>query len=100
EVLTRNDPGLAAANKFFRKVSETRVDPAYKSVIGRMAGKGAFDDTEAKSRIYGLLNKGTNPKAEVSEIKQLGRAMNKQDPAMFRDVFKSWLADTLEKTLS
>lgn len=89
------------ANDAYKNFTEGVIDPVKKSVIGRIAGRGALPDQEAaQARVFSVLDKGTLPKSQTSEIRTLGYALNRQDPTLFRDYFKTWFAQQVDKAFA
>lgn len=87
-------PKLKAANDAYSAVMRNAVEPAKKSVVGRVAGLGgASADREAvQGRVFGILDAGTVPGAKRSEILTLEKALRKADPTVFQDTVKTWLS--------
>lgn len=65
-----------------------------KSAAGRLIGKGARDDSEAANKLYRIFDAGTDPKANVSEIRQIGRMASKtpQGKQDFQNAYVGYLS--------
>lgn len=102
DILELEVPQLTKANQAYEAVMSGVVDPAKKSVVGRVAGRtGSNAALEApQARLFSVFEKGTVPGASSSEILTLEKAMRTAgQPEVFQDTAKSWLAGKVSKAL-
>lgn len=92
-------PEVAAAEAKFKQITEATVNPLKQGPVGTLTQPGGYspDTGAAMSRFEGLMNKGRDPNAKLSDISGAARALGKQDPAAFEDSFKSWVSSKLRK---
>jgi hypothetical protein len=101
-ILADHAPSLSKAKAAYRNVMESEYEPMKSGVVGYIAQpRGAQADTQATtSRIFSVLDKGTDPRASMSEIKQLGSEMKKAgQPEVFDDAVKTWFSRGIDKAL-
>lgn len=94
-------PALASAEGEFQRISRDVVDPLKQGPIGQLAQpRGYSPDTQAMvSKFDGLLNKGTDPTAKVSDIRTAAKELSAKDPEVFADAFKGWLSRKVQSTI-
>lgn len=100
-VIDQYAPKLSQANAAYSQVMSDVVAPMKQSVVGRVAGRLGYDtEREAvRSRVFGVLDKGTTPGASTSEILALEKALRSQPngaPA-FQDAVKTWMSNKISE---
>lgn len=90
-------PEVAKAERTFRSITESRINPLTAGPVGQVSGRGFDAGTKATmSNLDVFLEKGTREGAKVSEIATLGKELAKSNPAAFESSFKSWVAGKVE----
>lgn len=94
QVLQDASPEIRAAEAKFGQISRDVVDPLKQGPIGQLAQPRGYDPaTQAMvSKFEGLMNRGSDPTAQVSSIRTAARELNAKDPEVFADAFKGWLS--------
>jgi hypothetical protein len=92
------DPNFSAGNALYKHLTDTKVNPLKKSVVGTVAGVNESSDTrEAANKLLGILAKGTNPKAVNSDIlKYAVETTDKTDPFAFANAVKTHISNAVE----
>lgn len=102
EELGKTFKPIRDANAAYKAFTEEVIDPLKKGPVGGIATpKGAQPDrAAATAKLTALFDKGTDPQANVSEIRVLGRELAKQDPGAFRDALKAYVSSRVQGALS
>lgn len=87
-------PEVAKAEGVFKSITENSINPLKQGPIGALSQPRGYDPaTQAMvSKFDGLLNKGSDVNAKVSDIATAGKELAKVDPTAFEDAFKGWLS--------
>lgn len=94
-------PAVAKAAGEFKRITDETVNPLKQGPIGLLnQAHGADPATAAMvSKFDGLMNKGTDPTAKVSDIATAVKELGKKDPAAFEDAFKGWVSRKVQGAL-
>lgn len=86
-----------AANNAYKVFTDEVLNPLKQGPVGQAAtARGYLTDKAASiPNALRVFEQGVDPSAPVSPVKLLGTELNKQDPTVFQDAFKSWLSDKL-----
>jgi hypothetical protein len=87
-------PEVAKAEGVFKRITDETINPLKQGAVGQLSQPRGYDPgTQAMmSKFDGLMNKGTDPTAKVSDIATAVKELGKKDPAAFEDAFKGWLS--------
>ena len=98
DAVAKDAPDLAKANLAYETVMNESVNPAKQSVIGQVAGITGYNQTReaAVGKLFNVLDEGTPAGAKVSRILTLEKALRKEDPTIFQDAAKTWVAKKLD----
>lgn len=95
----RNDLGqgfapIRQANTAYKNFTDSTVNPLKQGPVGLLAQPHGFDPATSAmvSKFEGLMNKGTDPTAKVSDIATAVRELGKRAPTAFEDAFKGWVS--------
>jgi hypothetical protein len=86
------------ANTAYRNFTDSTVNPLRQGPVGLLAQNHGSDPATAAmvSKFDGLMNRGTDPTAKVSDIATAGKELAKVDPTAFEGAFKSWLSRKIQ----
>lgn len=94
-------PEIKEANRVFKEFTETRINPLKQGPVGLLnQAHGADPATQAMvSKFDGLMNKGTDPMAKLSDIRTAALELGKKDPTAFEDAFKGWISRKVQSAM-
>ena len=94
-------PGVEKAAGEFKRITEGTINPLKQGPVGQLNQPRGYDpSTQAMmSKFEGLLNKGTDPTAKVSDISTAVKELGKVDPTAFEDAFKGWLSRKVQSAV-
>lgn len=95
-------PEVKAAEQTFKRITEQTINPLKQGPVGALSQARGYDPaTQAMvSKFDGLLNRGTDPSAKVSDIATAAKKLATTNPQAFEDSFKVWLSGKVQKALS
>ena len=87
-------PEVKHAEGVFQAITENSINPLKQGPIGSLSQARGYDPATAAmvSKFDGLMNRGTDPTAKVSDIATAGKELAKVNTEAFQDAFKGWLS--------
>lgn len=94
-------PEVKRAEEEFARLSEQLVNPIKQSIVGQVATpRGYRPDVQATmDRFTGLMTRGTDANAKVSDIRTLGEQLAKTDPNAFADALKTYISGRVKAAM-
>lgn len=94
-------PEVAAAEREFKRITETTINPLKQGPVGTLTQAGGYDPATAAmvSKFDGMMNNGVDPTARISSVKTAAKELAKVDPDAFESSFKGWVSRKVQDAM-